>query len=546
MTLDLPSRMQTASHGDNGTDHPVFQEGRRARGFILQAVAASIAVASLASGCTFIEPAQPGWKMIEPWIGWAAGPTVAPSPLPTPDLLTRLLPPTPLPGSPPVTPTPDPPRPQPTVRANTEWHVVQPGESLGTIAGRYGVGPQRLISANGISNPNVLSIGQVLEVPPPIVEAGGPSSKIIPDSALIYGPASLLFDLNAFTAEWASHLDAYTETVDGVNLTGPGIVQLVAQRYSVDPRLLLAVLEAQAGWVRSSRVSPSASTYPVGYVAPGSEGLFSQLSWAADQLNTGYYRWRAGWAGPFVFNDGRVVPAGEGINAGTAGVQYLFSQLDSVEAWRQITSADGFAAAYRELFGDPFLTAIEPVVPEFSEPLSLRLPFESGKTWSFTGGPHSAWGVGAAWAALDFAPPGYAFGCVWSDEWVTAVADGPILRSENGEVLQDLDGDGFEQTGWVVMYMHIDSRGRVAAGTRLRAGDPIGHPSCEGGVSNGTHLHLARRYNGEWIPADGSLPFAMDGWVSGGLGQEYDGTMTRGDERLEACACRNEENQIAR
>jgi murein DD-endopeptidase MepM/ murein hydrolase activator NlpD len=133
-----------------------------------------------------------------------------------------------------------------------------------------------------------------------------------------------------------------------------------------------------------------------------------------------------------------------------------------------------------------------------------------------------------------------------SDEWVTAIADGPILRSENGEVLQDLDGDGHEQTGWVVLYMHIDSRDRVAAGSRLQAGDPIGHPSCEGGVSDGTHLHLARRYNGEWIPADGSLPFVLDGWVSAGLGQEYDGTMTRGDERLEACGCRNEENQIAR
>ncbi len=423
---------------------------------------------------------------------------------------------------------------------------MQPGESLGAIAGRYGVGAQQLIRANGIINPNVLSIGQILEVPPPIVEGVGPSTKVIPDSALIYGPASLLFDLNGFTAGWASHLDAYAETVDGVSLTGPGIVKLVAQRYSVDPRMLLAVLETQGGWVRSSNVSASSSTYPVGYVAPGSEGLFSQLSWAADQLNTGYYRWRAGWAGPFVFSDGRAVPAGEGINAGTAGVQYLFSQLNGVEAWRRTMSPDGFAAGYRELFGDPFLTAIEPVVPASPEALDLRLPFESGKTWSFTGGPHSAWGTGAAWAALDFAPPGNALGCVWSDEWVTAVADGPILRSDDGEVLQDLDGDGFEQTGWVVLYMHIDSRDRVAAGSVLRSGDPIGHPSCEGGVSNGTHLHLARRYNGEWVPADGSLPFILDGWVSAGLGQEYDGTMTRGDVRLEACGCRNEENQIAR
>jgi len=512
----------------------------------VRAAAPAIALALFAAGCGPAQTAEPMWKLIEPWAGLGPSPTPTPLPSATPDLLTRLLPPTPLPGSPPVTPTPDPARPQPTVRTNTEWHVVQRGESLGAIAALYGVGAGQLVSANGIVNPNILSIGQVLEVPPPIAQAAGPSDKIIPDSALIYGPASLLFDLTEFSSGWNGYLNAYVDTIDGARLTGPEIVQLAAQQYSVDPRLLLAALEWQSGWVRSSNVSAVGITYPMGYLAPGTEGLYAQLSWAADQLNMGYYRWRAGWAGPLVFGDGRVVPAGTGINAGTAGVQYLFSQLDSVEAWRQAMSPDGFAAMFRELFGDPFLTAIEPVVPKSPETPALRLPFEPGKTWSFTGGPHSAWGIGAAWAALDFAPPGYALGCVWSGEWVTAAADGLVLRSEKGEVLQDLDGDGFEQTGWVLLYMHIESSERVPAGAELRAGDPIGHPSCEGGVADGTHLHLARRYNGEWIAADGSLPFNLDGWVSGGLGREYDGTMTRGEARLEACGCRNEENQIAR
>jgi murein DD-endopeptidase MepM/ murein hydrolase activator NlpD len=501
--------------------------------------AAAVAVALSLVGCA---PAQvePSWKLIEPWVGFGPSATATALPTATPDLLTRLLPPTPLPGSLPVTPTPDLFRVRPTARTITQWHVVQPGESLGSIAGLYGVGTRQLANANGILNPNFLSIGQLIEVPPPLVQPDGPSDKILPDSGVIYGPASIPFDLNGFTGGWASHLNAYRETVDGVELTGTGIVQLLAA-LPIDPRLLPA-LRQSAALVECVRTAG----YPLGYVAPGSDGLFSQLSWAADQLNTGYYRWRAGWAGPFVFGDGRVVPAGAGINAGTASLQYLFSQLDDVESWRRAMALDGFAAVYRDLFGDPFLTAIEPLVPDFPETPDLLLPFESGKTWSFTGGPHSAWGTGAGWAALDFAPPGYALGCVLSDEWVTAVADGPVIRSENGEVLQDLDGDGHEQTGWVIVYMHVESRDRVAPGTELRAGDRVGHPSCEGGVSDGTHLHLARRYNGEWISADGRLPFILDGWISGGLGREYDGTMTRGDARLEACGCRNEENQIAR
>ena len=81
----------------------------------------------------------------------------------------------------------------------------------------------------------------------------------------------------------------------------------------------------------------------------------------------------------------------------------------------------------------------------------------------------------------------------------------------------------------------------------LYAGENIGHPSCEGGVSNATHLHLARRYNGEWIPADGNLPFILDGWVSSGNGIEYDGFLTRGDRTVEAWEGVFEDlNQISR
>jgi hypothetical protein len=121
-----------------------------------------------------------------------------------------------------------------------------------------------------------------------------------------------------------------------------------------------------------------------------------------------------------------------------------------------------------------------------------------------------------------------------------------VVRADQGEVILDLDGDGLEQTGWVILYMHIESRDRVRAGDVLQAGDRIGHPSCEGGVSNGTHVHIARRYNGEWIPADGEIPFNLGGWVSAGYGMEYNGTLTRDGIVLEACACRAGGNQVWR
>jgi len=135
---------------------------------------------------------------------------------------------------------------------------------------------------------------------------------------------------------------------------------------------------------------------------------------------------------------------------------------------------------------------------------------------------------------------------VLSDEWVVAVADGLIVRAGDGAVIQDLDGDGNEGTGWVVLYMHIETRDRVEPGTYLKAGEKVGHPSCEGGVSSGTHVHLARKYNGEWIPADQDIPFNLDGWISSGSGQLYDGYMTRGDTVIEAYAGRDPKNEIQR
>jgi LasA protease len=78
----------------------------------------------------------------------------------------------------------------------------------------------------------------------------------------------------------------------------------------------------------------------------------------------------------------------------------------------------------------------------------------------------------------------------------------------------------------------------------VRAGDRLGHPSCEGGFSNSTHLHIARTYNGRWVAADGSIPFVFSGWVSQGLGREYDGLLVRGDSVKEACECREEWNAI--
>lgn len=439
-----------------------------------------------------------------------------------------------------ASPTPDPPRALPTLRSQTEEYIVQPGDNLAMIAQRYNLTVDLLAKANDIANPNYLEVGQLLIIPAPIPGRIGSNFKIIPDVELVYGPSSVGFDVQAFSTDKAGYLSVYQEDVDDVPLTGAQVVQRVAQEYSVNPRLLLAVLEHQGRWVTQTHIEGEKKDFPIIRLEEWRKGLYLQLAWTANQLNRGYYLWRVNAVGAWLLPNGELVPLDAQINAGTAGIQYLFSLIYDRGGWDQVVSEQGLEATYLSLFGSPFAyVEQDPVAPIGVVQPYMQLPFEPGVEWAFTGGPHGGWGDGSAWAGLDFAPPGGALGCVQSNAWVVAVADGTIVRTGFGDVIQDIDqpgnpSDGLEQTGWVMLYMHIESRERVKPGDYIKAGEKIGHPSCEGGFSSGTHVHLARRYNGEWISADRETPFNLDGWISEGAGGEYNGYLKKGDLVVEA------------
>jgi len=474
---------------------------RRDLAFILIALFVLLA-ATLACARTVQDEDTPFWSVPDPGVTSSKSGSV-------PVAQAAGLPAQLTPSGPLHTPTPDQPHPLPTIRADPVDYSVEEGDTLGKIAKLYGVGLEQIEDANKLANPNFLHVGQALSIPPPTPDGTAPDFKIIPDSELVYGPSNVSFDLESFIQDQGGYLAGYKEEVNNEPLTGAQIVERISQNFSVNPRLLLAILEYQSGWVRNSDLSKKAKNYPIGLENPEREGLYLQLAYAANNLNRGYYLWRVSGIGAWLLRDGTILLSAPTINAGTAGVH-------------------------------------EPIIPDNLIQPPMQLPFGKGEEWSFTGGPHGGWGDGSAWAALDFAPPGDALGCVDSDAWVVAVADGLILRAGNGAVIQDLDGDGLEQTGWVVLYMHIESRDRVEPGTYIRAGEHIGHPSCEGGISSGTHVHLARRYNGEWVPADQTIPFVLDRWVSIGTGEQYDGYLERGRKQVEAYAGSSPKNAITR
>jgi murein DD-endopeptidase MepM/ murein hydrolase activator NlpD len=188
------------------------------------------------------------------------------------------------------------------------------------------------------------------------------------------------------------------------------------------------------------------------------------------------------------------------------------------------------------MFGDPWSRADQmgPIFPPGLNQPEMVLPFETNSPWAFTGGPHGAWEHDGPLAALDFAPAADKTGCGSTPTWITAAAPGLVVRSSKGVVVVDLDGDGSEQTGWNILYLHVANKDRVQKGQWVDANDRIGHASCEGGTATGTHLHLARKYNGEWVVADGPIPFVLGGWTAVAGDKPYHGKLVRGDQTITA------------
>ena len=266
---------------------------------------------------------------------------------------------------------------------------------------------------------------------------------------------------------------------------------------------------------------------------PATPTLYQPMRLVVQDLLTGYYGWRAGNLSQLTFPDGMTLSIAPDLNAGSVALQYFFSRHLNYNDWQMAIDPDtGFPALYESMFGDPWERAKPLFPPNLIQP-TFTLPFEVGAPWNFTYGPHPAWEAESTLGALDFAPSGVS-GCGVSSAWVVAISSGQIVRSESSYVVLDQNPDGLEQTGWVVIYQHISAKDRIPAGTFVEAGTHIGHPSCEGGTANGTHVHIARKYNGEWVAASGPLPFVLSGWTAHAGYLPGEGTLTKAEKVITA------------
>jgi hypothetical protein len=201
----------------------------------------------------------------------------------------------------------------------------------------------------------------------------------------------------------------------------------------------------------------------------------------------------------------------------------------------------------------------------------LRLPWSAGETWYLTSGPHST-----KRAALDFAPPNLdpRTGKLYADPcsrkrgdlyWVRAAADGyftAVLRK--GCPCVQIQHDDGTTTNYFHLRRSSVKRLGFKVGDPVRAGQPLGHPSCEVGPrkcgathpASGVHVHFHRTNaaTAARLPADRAV---LSGWTVKAVGRQRDGMMIKGEEVREtrgklvgwACspttaACRGKRNDL--
>lgn len=428
-------------------------------------------------------------------------------------------------------------------------YIAQTGDTLPALAARFNTTIPEIRAANAIipDDATTMPAGFPMKIPVYYQALWASPFKILPDSAFVNGPDQIGFNTSAFVATHPGWLKYYRAYAGGQYRTGAEIVDYVATNWSVSPRLLLAVLEYKAGALSQS--SPPGKTYILDYPQPyyiGAQNLaYLQLVWAANTLNNGFYGWLSGGLTEFDLPEGTIIRPDPWQNAASVAIQYFFSRTVSGSAYDSAVSPDGFAKTYESLFGTPWPGNLNLIPGSLRQPV-LEFPFQGGQTWSLTGGPHTGYGTGQPFAAMDFAPPSEHHGCFAPEatDYAIAMADGVIARSGPDGVVLDLDGDGDERTGWALFYLHLSAATRLPAGTEVHAGDLIGYPSCQGGEATGTHVHIARKYNGEWVLADGPLAFNLEGWVAHNGRAAYQGTLTRNGLTVTACACSDRSTQI--
>ena len=206
-------------------------------------------------------------------------------------------------------------------------YYAQSGDSLASVAKRFSVDPSEITSPRDIPQTGLIEAGILLIVPDRIEAAKTPNVKIMPDSEVVFTASASKFDVAGFIANANGYLSSYKQWITTSGTTsGTDVLTKLTLDNSANPRLLLALLEYESGWVYGQPPNIFREKYPMGFqIQDDDQGLHKQLQWTINQLYAGYYGWRAGTLTEIEFPDGEKLRLSPDLNAGTVALQYFFS-----------------------------------------------------------------------------------------------------------------------------------------------------------------------------------------------------------------------------
>ncbi len=292
--------------------------------------------------------------------------------------------------------------PTPDVKREPIVYHAQAGDTLDVVATHFGVSKDQIQSNQDIPQFSFINPGTLLVIPQVLINTTA-ETHLLPDSEFVYSRAITDSDFPVDVVDFVNQAGGYlsvTREYEHSSLSHGGeIVKEIAQNNSINPFLLLALLEYQSQWVFGEPQNIAQLKYPLGYINYDDDGLVNQLRWAVNQLSIGYYGWREGRLTEIILENSqnpssdvsaRIEPS---LNAGTVALQYYFSQIYDSDEWIEALDDDtGFITTYEQMFGSPeSRTQYEPLFSHNLVQPELQLPFLPGSVWNYTGGPHGAW-----------------------------------------------------------------------------------------------------------------------------------------------------------
>ncbi len=326
--------------------------------------------------------------------------------------------------------------------------------------------------------------------------AGNLPAILVADDRFSYEEGFYAAEVQAFLEAQGSILARTTvEVGQGEDLFSHALVGH-SIRYSLNPKVLLALLEVQSGAIRNGDLAPGALDWAFGYHDPQWQGLDWQLQWATYTLADGL---RGADESPPLLLDGTLAPIPGEANPATQAVLYLLAHTADRRRFSQLRSdgAGSFVRTYRELFdqdprlplGDwapergPFLR------PPYAGQAALSAYFdheypifqENGSLLPYTGeAGHYAYDGHDGWDyVLDAGAPALAAA---GGQVVFAGMLDTLCPTPAGLIVLDHD-EGYRTLYWHLQRIEVEEGQEVAQGERIGL---VGSTGC----STGPHLHF--------------------------------------------------------